>query len=68
MIWPPQLTRRQREVAQRLVLGESNKEISAALVMSESTVKQHLKKLFRKLETTNRTRAAVLIDRAARSA
>lgn len=54
------LTRREREVVVRLVRGKSNKEIASDLVLSEATVKLHLKTLCRKLGARNRTHAAMI--------
>ena len=39
--------------------GFSNREISRALFLSEKTVKAHLASVFRKLDVTNRTQAAM---------
>jgi DNA-binding NarL/FixJ family response regulator len=40
-----------------LVAGHSNKAIAATLVISEDTVKSHLRGLYRKLEVTERAGA-----------
>lgn len=53
------LTERERDVLRALVMGRSNKEISASLHISEDTVKSHLKTLFAKLQVRDRTEAAV---------
>lgn len=53
------LTAREREVLQLLVLGRSNKEIGAQLYISDETVKSHLKTLFAKLNVRDRTDAAI---------
>lgn len=55
----PNLTNRELDVLQSLVKGRSNKEISAALFVSEDTVKSHLKSLFAKLGVKDRTEAAI---------
>jgi two-component system, NarL family, nitrate/nitrite response regulator NarL len=63
----PGLTRRQQEVLAELALGFSNKEIARSLGLLESTVKVHVKTIFKKLAATNRTQAARLaldMDRA----
>lgn len=49
-----QLTRRQVEVLEPVVLGKTNKEIAAALGLSEGTIEVHVTNLLRKLGTSNR--------------
>jgi len=56
----PSLTPRQHQMMTMLRQGLSNKEISAALHISESTVKFHLAKLFGKLGVSDR-RAVLLL-------
>jgi len=53
------LTNREREVLLLLVKGRSNKEIAAALGISDETAKSHLKTLFTKLGVRDRTDAAI---------
>lgn len=53
------LSAREMEVLQLLIKGRSNKEIGAALFITEDTVKAHLKTLFVKLEVQDRTEAAI---------
>jgi len=53
----PALTPREREVLERLARGRSNKEIAAALGVTERTVKFHVGALFTKLGASNRTEA-----------
>ena len=53
------LSQREMEVLQFLVKGRSNKEIAAALFLSEETVKIHLKTLYAKLAVQDRTEAAI---------
>ena len=55
------LTSRESEVAALLAQGMSNKELAAALWISENTVKTHLKGIFQKTTTTSRTQAIVRI-------
>lgn len=53
-----QLTQREREVFELLAKGMTNKEIADALVITNNTVKRHLKAVFEKLGV--HTRAAAL--------
>lgn len=65
----PALTGRQRQVLAMLRQNLSNKEIGAALNISESTVKNHVHQLLGKLQVPNRATAArcLVRPRAARS-
>ncbi len=54
------LTEREREVLQRIAQGLANKQIAAALGISEHTVKFHLSSIYNKLGATNRTEAVRL--------
>jgi DNA-binding NarL/FixJ family response regulator len=54
----PALTARETEVLHLIVGGNSNKEIAAALHISEATVKTHINSLLSKLGVTDRTQAA----------
>ena len=54
------LTQREREVLFWLSQGFSNIEISAKMVLSEKTVKNHVSHLLKKLNLNDRTQAAVL--------
>ena len=51
------LTERELEVLQLLSEGLSNKEIAARLIVAPSTVKQHLKNIYGKLDVHSRTQA-----------
>jgi DNA-binding NarL/FixJ family response regulator len=53
-------TPRELEVLRCLGVGKPNKLIAYELGMCETTVKVHLRHIFRKLGTTNRTHAALL--------
>jgi two-component system nitrate/nitrite response regulator NarL len=53
------LSGREREVLQLVAEGKSNREIAQALVISESTVKNHLRNILGKLHLQNRIQAAV---------
>ena len=54
-----ELTPRELEVLEHLVSGASNKEIAAALCVTEHTVKLHLGNILNKLHARNRVQAAV---------
>jgi two-component system, NarL family, response regulator YdfI len=58
------LTEREREVLERLVRGERNKEIARGLGVSERTVRAHLSTIYMKLNVDSRALAvAVAIER-----
>src|SRR5262249_55696324 len=52
------LSPREREILSRLARGSTNSVIAQALEISLYTVKNHLKRIFRKIGVTNRTQAA----------
>jgi DNA-binding NarL/FixJ family response regulator len=56
---PEPLTDRETEVLQQLAQGKSNKEIAAALVIAEKTVRTHVSNILAKLGVTSRTQAAL---------
>ncbi|TDQ84250.1 LuxR family two component transcriptional regulator [Dongia mobilis] len=55
-----ELTRRERDVLDRLIRGQSNKEIARDLAMAPMTVAMHLTSIFRKLGVSNRLQAVAL--------
>jgi NarL family two-component system response regulator LiaR len=57
---PETLTDRELEVLQWLAQGKSNKEIAAALDISERTVKFHVSSILGKLNAGNRTEAVTI--------
>lgn len=57
------LTRREREVLDLISCGYSNGDIAKALYISEHTVKDHTKNIYRKLEVHSRHAAAQIINR-----
>lgn len=56
---PLSLTARERETLQRLVKGDSNREIASALDISVGTVKNHLTGVYKKLGVSSRAEAIV---------
>jgi NarL family two-component system response regulator LiaR len=56
---PEPLTERETEVLRQLAQGKSNKEIAAALVIAEKTVRTHVSNILAKLGMTSRTQAAL---------
>ncbi len=58
------LTERELQVLKGLTEGKSNKEIARDLDIQEPTVKLHMKTLYRKLEASNRTQAALIAREA----
>lgn len=57
------LSEREREVLVLLVEGLPNKLIALRLQISEKTVKSHLTRIFRELNVTDRTQAALWAER-----
>ncbi len=58
------LTPRQTEVLRLLVDGQSNKEIARNLKLSEATVKAHISSIFKVLNVSNRTQAALVAKKS----
>ena len=58
------LTARELQVLRGLTEGKSNKEIARDLDITEPTVKLHMKTLYRKLDASNRTQAALIAREA----
>lgn len=54
------LTKRQVEILNFMAMGLSNREIGNRLMVSENTVKYHLKKILQKTNAQNRTEAVAL--------
>lgn len=57
------LTRRELEVLVQVAKGMFNKEIAIALNISERTVKNHISNIFKKIDVSDRTQAAVFAIR-----
>jgi DNA-binding CsgD family transcriptional regulator len=64
------LSRRENEIAAEVASGKTNREIAAALFLSEKTVGNHLTRIFEKLDVHSRAALATLVGResAARGA
>ena len=60
------LTARQREILEMVVEGLSNAQIAGRLYLSESTIKQHLRAVYKELGVRNRTQAAKAMREKAR--
>ncbi|UWR28049.1 response regulator transcription factor [Sulfitobacter sp. S223] len=58
------LTPRELQVLKGLTEGKSNKEIARDLVITEPTIKLHVKTLYRKVGAANRTQAALIAREA----
>jgi len=58
------LSGREREVADLVEQGRTNKAIASTLYLSERTVENHLSNIFRKLGVTSRTEVARELARA----
>jgi DNA-binding NarL/FixJ family response regulator len=54
------LTQRQREVLEGVARGLTNREIAGRLIISERTVKAHVKELMRRLGASNRTQVVAI--------
>ena len=59
----PRLTGRELEVLRHVGRGMSNREIAAALGISETTVRTHVVHLLDKLDLRNRVQAAAYVAR-----
>ena len=53
------LTARELEVLELIAQGLINKEIAKRLYISEKTVKNHISNIFRKINVSDRTQAAI---------
>ena len=60
----PELSPREDEVLRLLATGETNRQIAKRLFVAEETIKSHVASIFRKLEVSDRTRAAILAVKA----
>ena len=55
------ITDREKEITELVAQGYTNKEIGAKLFISEHTVKAHLNRIFRKFNTTSRSKLITLV-------
>jgi DNA-binding CsgD family transcriptional regulator/tetratricopeptide (TPR) repeat protein len=58
------LSGREREIADLVADGQTNREIAASLYLSEKTVETHMSRIFTKLGVSKRTQVAREIERA----
>ncbi len=61
------LSEKEREIAELMVAGRSNKEIAAAQYMSEGTVRNYVSSIYRKIGTNDRTIAVMTLRPLLRS-
>jgi len=59
---PPNLTRREREVASLVAQGLTNRQIASELVISERTVDNHVTNIFKKLGLRSREQVAAQLN------
>ena len=57
------LSSREQEILKLVANGDSNKEIARALIITEYTVKNHLRNILEKLHVRNRVEAAIIAVR-----
>jgi DNA-binding NarL/FixJ family response regulator len=63
----PDLSQREQEVLEKLARGLPNAEIAAELMVSENTIRFHLKNIYEKLGVTNRTEAVAWYFRSGKN-
>lgn len=61
MLKTDRLTPRERQIAELVAQGRTNAEIGAELWITENSVKQALKRMFRKIEVSSRTEMVALL-------
>jgi DNA-binding NarL/FixJ family response regulator len=54
---------REREVAEHVAAGETNRGIAGALFLSEKTIESHLARIYGKLGVRSRVALAALVER-----
>ena len=58
-----ELTEREQTIAELVASGRSNKQVAAALFLSEKTIEHHLSRIYAKLGVRSRTELAARIER-----
>ena len=56
----PEITPREKEVLEAMARGMNNREIAAALYISENTVKNHVRNILDKMDVKSRTQAVAI--------
>ena len=59
------LTNREREVLEQLALGHNSRYIAGALLISESTVRTHMRSIYRKLAVSTQSELVLLVAKGA---
>lgn len=54
------ITNREKEVLVELAKGKTNKQISKRMMLSTSTIRNHISNIFNKLKITNRSQATAI--------
>lgn len=54
------ITNREKEILVQLAQGKTNREISQKLILSTSTVRNHISNIFTKLRISNRSQATAI--------
>ena len=54
------ITNREKEILVQLAMGKTNREISQKLILSPSTVRNHISSIFTKLRISNRSQATAI--------
>ena len=62
------ITERQAEILQRVIDGQTDKQISLDLGIREPTVRSHLQRLFQEFDVSDRTALAITVFRIFRVA
>lgn len=59
------LTSREREIAEAVAEGKTNRQIATAMFLSEKTVESHLTSVYLKLDVHSRAALATVLARSA---